>query len=277
MSRLAHRYSHRHALLAGVALILLINAFAVAGAWYNRSGEPDSRLALSERELDGMPAGLRKENSGVALQLRWRMPSAAEDNGNRYNRHLNDAQMRQLGFQLPTAEDCEPRCRRQAAREVLVVLELDGPTYREELRRQQEQLDQATQTLAALPEDKELQQRVEYRTRELDNLKRDTRLYAVDTGLDRNALRQRYPDRSRYAIVQGLVRSTRWSNTQMLQGYLSELSIERISVPRQWHRALVDLPNRTRDKSTIPGLRIEVAFGQRLEPWISAVGEARPD
>ncbi|MCC6076996.1 DUF4824 family protein [Pseudomonas sp. GCM10022188] len=277
MSRLAHRYTHRHALFAGVALILLINAFALAGAWYNRSGAPDSRLALSERELDGMSAGLRKENSGLALQLRWRMPSAAEDQGNRYNRRLSDAQMRQLGFQLPAAEDCEPRCRRQAAREVLVVLELDGPAYREELRRQQAQLEQASQALAALPEDKQLQQRVKHQRDELDTLQLDTRLYAVDTGLDRDALRQRYPDRSRYAIVQGLVRPSHWHNSTGLQGYLSELSIERITVPQHWHRALADLPSRVRDKSTTPGQRIEVAFGQRLEPWIAAVGAATPD
>lgn len=268
------RLKRSHALLAGVALILLINAFALAGVWYNRSGEPESRLALSERELDGMPAGLRKENSGLSLQLRWRLPTAAGEDATYYHRRLNEAQMRQLGFAAQNADDCQPRCRRQAQREVLVVLELDGPAYREELRHQQERVEQARQALAALPEDKQLRERVEQQSRQLEDRERDTRLYAVDFGLDRDALRQRYPDRSRYAIVPGLVRPNHWSNSQPLHGYLSQLSIEQINVPRRWHRALADMPSRPRDKSTTPGYRIEVAFGQRLEPWISEVAEA---
>ena len=271
------RLNRRHALLAGVALILLINAVALAGVWYNRSGEADSRLALSERELGGMPAYLRRENSGLLLQLQWRMPGHWEEDGSRSPRWLSEAQTRQLGFLIPDAEDCQPRCRRQAAREVLVVLELDGPAYRDELRRQQERVELARRALAALPEDKQLQQRLDYQSRELDNLKRDTRLYAVDVGLDRDQLRQRYADRSRYAIVRGLVRPSRWGKPAQLRGHLSELSITRINVPQHWHRALAGLPSLPRNTPAVPGYRIEVAFGQRLEPWIMAVSEATQD
>lgn len=270
------RLERRHALLAGVALILLINAFALAGVWYNRSGEADSRLVLSERELSPRHQGLRKESSGLALQLQWRMPAAAGEDSNRYSRYLNDAQMRELGFVVADADDCQPRCRHQASREVLVALELDGPAYREELRRQQEKLEQAAQALATRPEDQALQQRAENQRSKLADLQHDTRLYAVDVGLDRDALRQRYPDRSRYAIVRGLVRPDHWDNSQRLQGYLSQLSIEQINVPWQWRRALagLPLPSNRQDVPAVPGYRIEVAFGQRLEPWISEVAEA---
>ncbi|MBV2132845.1 DUF4824 family protein [Pseudomonas sp. MAP12] len=271
------RLERRHALLAGVALILLINAFALAGVWYNRSDEPDSRLALSERELGVMSPYLRRENSGLFLQLQWRMPGYWEEDGGRSPRRLSAAQMRQLGFHIPDAADCQPRCRRQAAREVLVVLELDGPAYHAELRRQQESVEQASRALAALPEDQQLQQRLAHQRRELDDLQRDTRLYVVEVGLDRDVLRQRYADRSRYAIVRGLVSPSYGGKPLQLRGYLRKLSNEQINVPQRWNWALAGLPSRARDKSTIPGLRIEVAFGQRLEPWITAVGEARPD
>ena len=36
-------------LAAGAALILLTNAVALSGVFINRSGEPESRLMLSER------------------------------------------------------------------------------------------------------------------------------------------------------------------------------------------------------------------------------------
>src|SRR5690606_5713465 len=53
----------RHGLLAGLALILLSNAVALGGAWYNRQGEAESRLQLSERELWRSHDGPRRENS----------------------------------------------------------------------------------------------------------------------------------------------------------------------------------------------------------------------
>ena len=260
------RFDRRHGLLAGLALILLINAIALAGVWYNRSGEPDSRLPLSERELSRTYQN--SENSGLALQLQWRM-LAGPDGDLRYNRHLDEAQMQRLGFPARSAADCEPRCRRQAAREVLVVLELDGPAYREALRRQQERLAQARQALAAVPEDKPLAQRRDSAQRELDQLERDTRLYAVDVGLDRAALRQRYPDRQRYAIVRGQVRPA--GGDSSAGGYLSQLSIEEINVPQRWRPQLGRLPVGRGNATGTPRQRIEVAFGQRLEPWIVAV------
>ena len=35
----------------GLGLILASNAIALAGVWYNRSGEPQAQLQLSEREI----------------------------------------------------------------------------------------------------------------------------------------------------------------------------------------------------------------------------------
>jgi len=268
------RLIRRHALLAGVALILLINAVALAGVWYNRSGEADSRLPLSERELNRAYREQR-ENSGVVLQLQWRTPSRNNESP-RYIRRLEETQMRQLGFPSERDNECEPRCRHQTSREVLVVLELDGPAYQAELARQRQLFEQARLAQAALPEDKQQVQRLENETRELDRIERDTRLYAVDVGLDRDQLRQRYPDRSRYAIVQGLVRPD-YGRERSLNGYISELSIEQINVPQRWRPVLATLPSGPNNTSRTPQHRIEVAFGQRLEPWITAVSEATQD
>ena len=59
---------------AGLALIVLTNAVALGGVWWNRSATPESALTLSEREL-GLPwRSLRfAEDSGLSLNLNWRV------------------------------------------------------------------------------------------------------------------------------------------------------------------------------------------------------------
>jgi hypothetical protein len=89
----------RHGLLAGLALILLSNAVALGGAWYNRQGEAKSRLLLSERELWRSHDGPRRENSGLSLNLDWRTPRDPEEPQQRYGRQsLDEATLLLLGF-----------------------------------------------------------------------------------------------------------------------------------------------------------------------------------
>jgi hypothetical protein len=66
--------SHRLVLIADHALIAITNAIALGGAVYNRSGEPDSTLALSDRELQ-LPceSWSGSENSELSLRLNWRV------------------------------------------------------------------------------------------------------------------------------------------------------------------------------------------------------------
>ena len=137
--------SPRTMLLAGAALILLVNAVALGGVYLNRSGEPESRLRLSEREL-GLPWGWSRgtENSGLALGLIWRVNDVHAGGeyyaGNSYGYSggtpvwLDEARMRALGFDTaPVAESSEGRRRfeRQQRREVLLVMELAGPAWQQ--------------------------------------------------------------------------------------------------------------------------------------------------
>ncbi len=64
----------RTTLIAGAALILLANAVALTGVYFNRSGEPEARMRLSQREL-GTPWdwSVARENSGMVLGLNWRV------------------------------------------------------------------------------------------------------------------------------------------------------------------------------------------------------------
>ena len=44
-------WSRWHTRFTGLALIAVVNGIAISGVAYNRSGEPESKLRLSEREL----------------------------------------------------------------------------------------------------------------------------------------------------------------------------------------------------------------------------------
>ncbi|MBL8375262.1 DUF4824 family protein, partial [Accumulibacter sp.] len=99
-------WTRAHTLAAGAALIVLTNAVALAGAFLNRNTEAESRVTLSERELALPYGGYRQaENSGLALQLKWRVLDADPDSWDHgYARHgglpawLDAAHLATLGF-----------------------------------------------------------------------------------------------------------------------------------------------------------------------------------
>ncbi|VXB87180.1 conserved hypothetical protein [Pseudomonas sp. 8AS] len=263
----------RHGLLAGLALILLSNAVALAGVWYNRQGQAESSLLLSERELLRDHEGPSRENSGLALRLDWRSPSPAAPS-NRYERRpLQQEQLLALGFAPLDERDPDYR-QRHGKRQVLVVLELDGPAYQAELRRAEAELQQASQALAQLPDDEQLQIREKLAREDLASERQHaSRLFAIDVGLDAASLRQRYPDRSRYALVPGTVSA--WcdcsGDVRQLTGQISQLHNSSLNVPHAWRSLLAErLPASYSDEQR-PRFQARVNYGQRLEPWISAI------
>ena len=99
----------------------------------------------------------------------------------------------------------------------------------------------------------------------------NSRLFAVDAGLDADALRAKYPDKAHYLITRGQLRPqivTR-DKQDRLSGYISALSISRINVPVAFQHAL---KHDERTNKTAP-FEARVAYGQRLEPWIVALVE----
>ncbi|MDH4607631.1 DUF4824 family protein [Pseudomonas sp. BN102] len=260
----------RNALLAGLALIGLTNAIALAGVWYNRSGEADSRLLLSGRELQRSYDWSQHENSGLALRLDWRLPSDTDSDERYRSRMLDEAKLLSLGFELP---DTEGKHRyRGHNREVLVVLEMDGPARKAERERERQRREKARAALAAEPGDKKLQDADRAAREYLEQEERHrSRLFAVDVGLDREALRARYPDRSRYALVPGNLHA--WVQDKRLTGQIGQLRIAEINVPHAWRENLGKELARDSHGKRPPRFQMEVSFGRRLEPWISAAPE----
>jgi Domain of unknown function (DUF4824) len=280
-------WTRQRTLFVGLALILLANAVALLGVYWNRSGEPESQLALTQRELQRPYGwGMNRENSGVSLRIVWRVPTAqwswnfAYTGGNPV--WLDQDKMASLGFDVNPPKEMQSNFRwasRQLNREVLLVLELNGPAYQKSLQQAQQFAAEQDAKLAAQPNDKSLQQLAktahdQARTEEDNN----SRLFAVDAGLDLDELRAQYPDRNRYAIVRAQVRPSYLSGLGKFTGNIDKISIDEINVPYQFHSAfdfrVMPAALRQTFGGQMSGKRMfeaDVAFGQRLEPWITGI------
>jgi len=273
-------WTRTHALAGGVGLILLVNAVALGGVAWNRSGEPDSVLPLSQRELL-RNSDWYKENSGLSLRLRWRTPSRdteARQHNRGWQPALDGRKMAELGFAMPEQvdDDSARRFGRQQSRDALLVLELDGPLYQREVQLTRKRLGEARQAADAAPQNARLADERDFIRRELDSEeKTDTRLLLKDVGLDIQTLRAQYPDRRRYLIIHGRVRpiSNYYQHIWTLGGTASAIGSDSINVPYQWRERLDEItaqPQRTADGLPQPFVA-EVAFGRRLEPWIERI------
>jgi hypothetical protein len=275
-------WSRRRTLFAGLALILGVNGIALSGVALNRAGEPESLVRLSERELQ-LPYGRwnSKENSGVELNLRWRV-NAGHDTSDDYYGYasyggtaawLDEAKMAALGFDL-AHDQHTPRWknRQNRTKEVLLVLELDGAAYRQSLERARKKADDEEKLRADKPGNKEFENRAK-RAREYAESEagENSRLFAVNAGLDVEILRAQYPDKAHYLIVRGQLRPQVVTHDKQdrLSGYISALSISQINVPVGFQHAL---KHDVRTNKTAP-FEASVAYGQRLEPWIVALVE----
>jgi len=93
-------------------------------------------------------------------------------------------------------------------------------------------------------------------------------------------LRAKYPDRIRYAIVQGSVRTSyqpgrgkeaRWT------GYINDIQNAQINVPLEFRKAIESAQISRRPGPAVQGappFEVTVAFGKRFEPWIVAASAA---
>jgi hypothetical protein len=279
-------------LLAGLALIGLVNAIVLAGVAWNRQQPVDSSLQLSERELGNTYDYWRKDNSSLALRLDYRWPSQADDD--RYFPSISAEKMAELGFHVPgeLTEQAVRRYRRQLDRDALLVLELDGPAYQREVALQRAAHVEALRLQKSVPDSKELREAARHASNALEHeQQRASRLLVVDVGLDQQALRARYPDRARYAIIRSIIEvqansvaidwmgegddprpdSQRW--TWQLGGSADTPGVHSLNLPQRWH-ALFDMQQGEEPDEYSASRKLftaEVAFGRRLEPWFVQV------
>ena len=241
-------WSPRGLFALGFAVLAATNIAVLAGVAYNRSGTPETLITLSERELP-LPYYRNEENSGLALHLDWRV-LGAEENDASYRRWgypawLTADKLAALGFAIDAAPEADPHGSRPRAplpKEVFIVLEKDGPAYREAIRRAEQTLAREEKRLDADRADKQRQEAVDNAAKSLEKERiAASRLFAVDAGLDPGRLRETYADRTRFIIARGLVKPVYdyEKKRRRVRGSIQRLSVETIHVPLK-HREILD-------------------------------------
>jgi hypothetical protein len=268
-------WTRRHTLALGAALIVATNAVALLGVAYNRSGTPESELRLSQRELRPPYAwGMRKENSGLTLTLVWR---AGEPDG-ATAAWLDRGKLAELGFDVaqPAKTPADRRhYERLRSKEVYLVLELDGPAYQAALDAARERAEKREAEALAHPGDAKLKTQADFSEKQLLHEEHEaSRLFAVDAGLDAKALRAKYSDRTRYAIVRGRVRPIVQGDGTRVGGYVTAVINDSVNVPLDRRKAFEGVSPRSYgfgQRYTGPEIEATVAFGKRFEPWLVGV------
>ena len=273
-------------LALGIALIVITNLVALGGVAYNRAGQPEAVVTLSERELDiPFRYGVLRENTGIELQLNCRIE---ESQAHAYGyadcsgmpEWLDRDKLLELGFRLPAeskATTDRRRYRSELPRQVYVVLEFNGPAYQRVVARAERHLTERTELMADNPGKEQFKSAAKQAQQTLDDeRRRSSRLFIIDAGQDKSALQAKYAATGRYVVMRALIRPLLRTTEQSEQwaGFVERLLIESINVPVEYHELLgqFDAVRSSDDPGVLaPRYEVEVAFGRRAEPWIRAV------
>ena len=260
----------RKGLWIAAIVVIVSNALTLWAARANRAGEPEAVLELTERELR-LPGTQEADNTAMVLRLEWTdlQPVWRGPGTEQAPTWFDRAKLASIGFDtsLPVTVENAERYRGMAPRAVYAVLENDGEAWR--------------RYIEGLPsqEDK-------------DAAASQTRLVLVDVGTDPVALRARYADRRRVAVVPataGLSFVQPRSGQPFLKGRVNTVFPAELNVPKDLRPALESLGARPtaaaiRQGETTgvirqgdlalagePRYRATVKWGRSLEPWIAGV------
>jgi hypothetical protein len=276
--------SSRGLFAIGFIVLLATNIAVFYGVISNRSGEPEACLTLTERELR-LPSWANKENSGLSLRLVWRTLGKNGDYGGYVYRGcpawFDAEKLKELGFDpidYSDSENDKDFYKKPIPKEVFIVLENKGAPYREAVKRAEEALKREENLLKLSGEDKRLRDNFERAERRLkDELSTESRLFAIDAGLDPAALRKKYEDRKHVIIAKGLVRPeyNYAGKKKEISGYISGLSVGNIHVSLKHKKVFEAFLEQKKPGFESHRYEADLAYGNRLEPWIVSVRPLR--
>ncbi|MBE0515389.1 DUF4824 family protein [Sulfurimonas sp.] len=253
------------------ALLVITNVVILLGVYINRSSETTSEVTLTQRELQP-PSSIRKENNSVSLRLIYR--TANNLNRSHQDNFLNIDKLKELGFDTDKYLYSKDGIR-TPTKELFIVLENDGKLYNKSLKSAEAALMEKEALYNANKDDKKKQG--DYKNAK-NNFTREqisqSRLFAIDAGLEYEGLRQKYPNKTNYLIVKGVVGLVKYYKEKTLYGYIQRLNVQTIHLPYKFKYLLKDIEpinshNNTRNTSL--QYKIEVKYGSRYEPFITSV------
>jgi hypothetical protein len=248
---------------------------------YNRSGESDAVVTLTERELHLLSNN--KENSGISLQLEV---NRGDNQWTEASPWLDQRKLAEIGFdcRMPAdAKDAALRYNRELPRRTYVALEYQGKAWEDRLAGLKEKLRVLESRTAEGSEKKKSLEAERKRLRwEMES---DSRLFVIDAGNDAATLRTRYPDRTKYIITPAKVRlrlipanSAQKRQQPVLSGYVDEILTDTIHVPRERLGVLASLKPDAQyfyydgmKENFTPRYRVMLKYGRRHEPWVAEV------
>jgi len=264
-----------------LALILATNGFVLAGVAYNRSGEPQAIITLTER--DAHISYSTEDNSGLALRLDWQQDSRPYSE-ERDPGWFNQAKLESLGFDcsMPLTDvSAEQHYRKTQPRKAYVVLEHGGKSWEAWFAKQKARVVSETRKRHDVE-------------KEIENLEKiSSRLVAIDVGIDPVRLRALYPDRTQFIVapaevwlvfVNELIDDARKYHKSFLYGSFA-LLVQEIHVPVELSDWLDQIRKaEQKDEMTLrfgsrakredeslkqgPRYNATLHYGQKHEPWV---------
>lgn len=232
------------------ALLVLVTVAALVGAaGWNRSGEPQLIIVLTERELPLAHANTAPgDDPGARLRIAYEYRHDPLDARN----WLPESRLREIGFPF-TVPVGSPQAvytyDRVPPRLAWVVFEYDGPQWRA-IARRRAIVETARVPMPTMP----------------------SRLVPVDVGLDFDVLRTRYP--SGHLIVRGVIGLSYVSASNggpMLHGVLREVVPPVIAVPYAFRAIVAGLAATVESEAVEPRYEAELAVGSLGLPYVRAL------
>jgi hypothetical protein len=273
--------SSRWLFVLGFVVLVATNILVLSGVAFNRSGDPETLITLTERELRLPYAHETRENGGLYLRLSWQVliREAADKDDKKYGCFsrkpvwLDNEKLKELGFNIDDYSywnDNSTYYKIPIPKQVFIVFENNGDSYREAVKRAERKLEKQRSRFELNTGDEKLRKELESaeKSLELEQIT-NSRLFAIDASLDSQKLRKTYGDRTQFIIVKGLI-----SISKNLCGYIMKINEDNIHVPLKYRNIIDEARINDKQKGRkfeLPRYEVELAYGNRFEPWIVSV------
>ena len=197
----------KYLFILSFVVVILVNLLILYRVYDNRTSTPDSVVTLTQRELSLLPYtkphrdGKYEHNKRRFLNINWRVYN---EKGYYYKspEWLDSDKLKELGFDTDRYIKNDQMI---IPRDAYIVLEINSSLHNKDMLSIEKNLADKKEIFKIVSHDV-TKKEIEYIQNELNREKnQSSRLYAIDAGLDRYILRNKYPQRDRYIILKGVI------------------------------------------------------------------------